>query len=186
MLFGLWAMSSPFYALFGMERLGLAPRTAGTFLIAQTVGAVLSNLLWGRMSVSRGDVVLLRRVAILAVAAPAAAVASGLAAHLLRTGMLPPSLDAMPFVLLGATFVLVGAVTSGIGVGYPNLLLNVAPDGRRTAYIGFMNTFIAPIVVLPTVGGLLVDAAGFPVVFGASALFALAARASVLRLCERR
>lgn len=184
MLFGLWAMSSPFYALYAMQKLGFEPRTAGTFLIAQTLGAVLSNIVWGRWSAGRGDVAVLARASLLALAAPLSAIAAGAVSASSAGG--PPALGFVTLGLLAITFFLVGAVTSGVGVGYPNLLLGLAPERRRTAYIGFMNSFIAPILILPTLGGLLVDTAGFLVVFSASAAFALAARDSVRRLRKER
>jgi len=183
-LFGLCAMSAPFYALYATQKLGFEPRTAGTFLIAQTLGAVFSNVLWGRWSEKRGDVAVLRYASWLALAAPLVALAAGLVAPAVRAAS--AALAMAPFALLALTFFCVGATTSGVGVGYPNMLLELAPETRRTAYIGFMNSFVAPILIFPTIGGLVVDTAGFIVLFWASAAFAVVARVSVQRLAAKR
>lgn len=66
-----------------------------------------------------------------------------------------------------------GAVQSGIQVGYASLLIELAPIGRRQAFVSLVNTFVGPTLILPMLGGLLVDRVNAPT------LFALCAMASV-------
>ena len=59
-----------------------------------------------------------------------------------------------PAVLaLEAVFFLGGAAQSATVAGYSSLMLLLAPPGRRQAFIGLINTFLGPLMLLPMLGG---------------------------------
>lgn len=75
-----------------------------------------------------------------------------------------------------------GFVESGMIVSYGSLLIELAPAGRRQVFIGLMNTFIGPTMLLPKFGGALVDAINAPVVFALCAPIAWAGMWAASRL----
>jgi hypothetical protein len=53
-------------------------------------------------------------------------------------------------------------------------MLDLAPESERPTYLGFMNTFLAPVMLLAAVGGLVVEITSY------ETLFAIALAASIL------
>jgi hypothetical protein len=75
-----------------------------------------------------------------------------------------------------------GAVQSGMIVGFASLLIELAPHGRRPSFVSLMNSFLGTTMLLPAVGGALVDWFNAPVVFAlcaAAALFGYRAAAGL-------
>ena len=72
-------------------------------------------------------------------------------------------------------FFLLGFGIQGIWVGFPNALLDISPENKRPTYVGFMNTMIAPVLFLPTVGGLIIDYVSFNSLFVLSLLASISA-----------
>ena len=156
-----WFASAPFIVLFAVHQLGGSARTAGTFLLVRMAGFVLSNLLWHRLSVRHGDRVLLRIGATACSALPLAAATIAIASPW-GLGWLPAGAAVLA---LEAVIGLGGAAQSAIGVGYSSLMLLLAPPGRRQAFVGLINTFLGPAMLLPMLGGALVDWLNAPVLF---------------------
>lgn len=148
---GLNSMSLPFYILFIKQYHGLELSTAGLFVSVQTFGAIISNLLWGTLSRGRGNHQVLRFTAAVSMLPPLLILVSHrVPAHL--------SYDLLIFFLLGVT-------TQGTWLGFPNALLDIAPEEKRPTYVGFMNTMIAPVLFLPAIGGILIDYLSFTMLF---------------------
>jgi hypothetical protein len=156
-----WFAAAPFMVLFAVHELGGGPRAAGTFLLARMTGFVLSNLLWHRVSSRHGDRVLMRIGAAACSALPLAAAAVAIASPW-GLGWLPAG---AAVVALEAVVCLGGAGQSAMTVGYSSLMLLLAPPGRRQAFVGLINTFLGPIMLLPMLGGALVDWINAPVLF---------------------
>jgi MFS family permease len=76
--------------------------------------------------------------------------------------LLLPALGPEAFALV---FVLVGFVMSGRKVGFEPYLLDLAPEDRRSVYVGINGTLNFSRVLLPALSGLLIDALGFPLTF---------------------
>ncbi len=163
----------PFLVLYALGPLALAPAVVGGFVTARIAGFVASNLWWQRIATHRGHRSLMRAVAL------AAAVAPGLA---LVTPIAPP--EARPALLLAA-FAGVGAAVSGTNIGYQSLLLAIAPAARRPSYVGLMNSFLGPFMLLPALAGVLADWTGPLVVFAAALVAAGAAFLLSARLPQR-
>ena len=164
-----WFAASPFIVLFAMRGLGAGPRTAGVFLVWRVAGFVLSNLLWQAISRRFGNRVVLRDAALtigaLSFAAAAIAVASPW-----RMGWI--GADTAVLALEWITFV-GGAAQSGMLIGYGSLLLELAPSGRRQRFVGLANTFVGPTMLLPMLGGAMVDRLNAPVLFALCTVLAL-------------
>ncbi len=177
-----WFASAPFIVLFAVRELGVSPRIAGTLLLVRMAGFVLSNVLWHRISLRHGDRVLMRI---------AAATCSGITLLAALIAILSPWragwLSAGAAVLAyEAVFFLGGAAQSGMAVGYSSLMLLLAPPGRRQAFVGLINTFLGPFMLLPMLGGALVDLLGAPPVFALCSLVGLAGVRAAWRLRDTR
>jgi hypothetical protein len=178
----LWFAAAPFITLFAVRELGGSARTAGTFLLVRMAGFVVANLLWHRVSRHPGDHVLMRI---------GAAGCAGLTLAAALIAVLSPWrlgwLAAGPAVLaLEVVFFLGGATQSAITAGYSSLMLLLAPPGRRPAFIGLINTFLGPIMLLPMLGGVLVDLVGAPILFALCAAAALVGVRAAWRLPPSR
>jgi MFS family permease len=134
-------LSSPFYVIFAMNRLGAPEWIAGVYLTAQMIGFLTSNLLWGWLSnhVSNRKVIVL--AGCISVIPP-----------LLSLGC---SFFPVPPLLFGVVFLMLGMAESGISMGYLNYLLEISPERGRVLSIGLWNTFIAPTLFFSALGGLL-------------------------------
>ena len=164
------AMATPFFVLYAVRSLGLSASVVAGFLSAKIVGYVLSNILWQKVATRYGNRVLMCAVAILALLAPASA---------LLSGVLPEPLRGPA---IGLAFALFGAVVSGNNIGYQSLLLAIAPVARRPSYVGLMNSFVGPAMLLPALGGILVDATSPLAIFGVAVLCGAGAMGLARRL----
>ena len=90
-------------------------------------------------------------------------------------------------VAFGLVFFGLGATGGGSFIGFTNYLFAIAPEERRTLYIGLLNTLFAVTMFLPIVGGLLVKYASFQLLFAVATAFSLAGTYAVFRLppCNR-
>ena len=139
--------------------------------IASTLGSALSNLMWGRISVRRGNRQVIRLTILGQAAIPAYALA-------LSVGF-PGALRAAPEWAVTAAFMpiflLIGGVLSGTYVGFASLLLDIAPEDRRPTYLGITNTTMGVASLFPALGGVLADLLYFQGVFVVSAAMVCAA-----------
>ena len=78
--------------------------------------------------------------------------------------------------VFSAVFALNGFFNAAIQVSAVNVLLDFAPTPQQNpTYVGIERTFLAPFgFALPLLGGLLIDAIGYPFVFATSTAFAVA------------
>jgi len=54
-------------------------------------------------------------------------------------------------------------------LGFINYLLEIAPEGKRPAYVGLGNTIMGVLTVVPMMGGWLLEATSYPTLFGVTA-----------------
>ncbi|HEY84754.1 MAG TPA: MFS transporter [Chloroflexi bacterium] len=153
-LFGFAVGLAPFYVLHARQTLQLDPGTIGLFLSAQMAGAALSNILWAWLADRYGN----KSVIIGAVSS------AGLASVLALT---LPALHPMAYALV---FVLVGAMLSGMRIGYSNIILEMAAPEMRATCVALQNTLLAPVALFPLVAGVLIQNLSYPVVFGGEAI----------------
>jgi len=142
-------MLMPFYMIYAKEALGVADRYIGIYLLFQIGGTIASNLIWGLISQRFGSRSVVRACLLLGALIP-----------LLALGISPLGANIFSIV-----FLLLGFVRSGRQVGFEPYLLDILPEDERPVYLGIRGTLNVFIVVLPFLGGVLINAAGYPPVF---------------------
>ena len=158
---GAAAMALPFYIL-QTSRPGESAAVAATLLGAQTVGALLSNTLWGWWGDRRGKLSLLGAVTWLGLLPPLLTLASiATAAQGFEVAVVPTSV---------IVFALLGAAGNGGTIAQLGYLMEISPEGRRPAYSGYFNALVAPATLLPLVGATIAQAVSLAAVFAVSAL----------------
>jgi len=134
-------MVEPFYAAFAVRQLKQTGEI-GLYLTIFTLSSVLANLVWVQISRAFGSKALLLIGAALGSLTPLMAL------------LLPPGSYWMVFVLQGSYLAAIGVSTS-------TYLINLAPDDRRSSYIGLSNTIVGLLSFSPVLGGFLADRIGY-------------------------
>jgi len=142
-------MILPFYMIFARESFQIGQEYVGRYLLFQIGGMILSNLFWGVLSSRKGSQSVVRTCILIGGLIPMIAI--------LFQGWGPD-----PFVVI---FVLIGFVMSGRRVGFEPYLLDLAPEEKRTLYLGINGTLNFSKVLLPLLGGAIIDLFGFHVTF---------------------
>ena len=158
-------LAAPFYIVYAKTVLGVPAQMVGVYLAARTAASILSNLIWGRISNRRGNRLLIQTSTVVDVSMPVSVLVFGLAS---RT--FPQAVSWLSY-LFTAVFVAGGAFNAGSTIGNMSYLLDIAPSGERALYLGFTNTLFGIGVFTSSLGGVIVDWAGFDVLMALSACF---------------
>jgi MFS family permease len=150
-LAGFWMMGVPFYVIFARRVLQFQEEQLGTFITYEAIGYIVSNLFWATLSNRVGNRVVLRWVSVLMLIAPALV--------LLYTQF---QLDLHLYYLV---FFSIGATDSGLGIGGMNYIMEISPEHDRPTYIGLLNTFLAITLLSAGLGGIIIDAFSFTVLY---------------------
>lgn len=177
-----WFAASPFLVLFVVRDLGGGARSVGTFLLARTAGFIVSNLAWRPIAARHGTRALMQIGSSGTVALALIAAAVGIASPW-KLGWIGTT---AAIVLLEIVAFGGGIVQSALNVGYGSLMIELAPAGSRQSFVSLLNTFLGPTMLLPALGGAVVDAASAPVLFAACGVVALIGARSAWRLPRRR
>jgi MFS family permease len=153
-LIGMMGLSTSFYVVHASEVLRLPQSIIGSFVSAQTLTGVVASVLLGLVSERWGP----RYVARVGGAAAAAGPLFALVTHFTGTRWM---IQAYPFV-----YVALGVVNSAWMLGFTNYLLEIAPDGMRPTYVGLGNTILGVLTLVPMMGGWLLQATSYTVLFG--------------------
>ena len=145
--FGLMVM--PFYMIFAREQFAISDLYIGRYLLFQIAGTVLSNLLWGAVARRLGAKCVVWICLTLGATIPFVALGLSYA---------NPN-------LFGITFFLVGFVMSGRRVGFEPYLLDIVPSAERAVFLGIRGTMNFLVVLLPFLGGILIQHVGYVPVF---------------------
>jgi MFS family permease len=146
---------APFYVVHARSTLAISAGTIGLFLSFQMAGAALSNLLWGWLADRYGN-----KTVIIGTLA-SAGLASSLA--LVLPGWVSP-------LVYGLVFALVGAMLSGMRIGFNNFVLEMAAPEMRATCVALQNTLLAPLTLFPLIAGFLIEASSFWLVFSGEAM----------------
>ncbi len=175
MLSGAVGVALPFYIIYARRVLSVPEATIGTYISVQMAGSVALVPLWAYLNDRRGPRSLLVAVIALYLAAAGTAFTVSLFPHALAFGRA---------AFVGVFFPL-AAISSGSFMGYTNYLFAVAPDERRTLYIGIQNTLFAVTGFLPLLGGVLIAATSFSLLFGLATALCAGALGATMRLPRR-
>jgi MFS family permease len=140
----------------------------GWYVTIDTLTILLSNLVWGYMGDAGGYRRVIRICALLSMAAPFAA-------------LLSPN-----YYIFATVFVLKGAGTTGLWLAKNNYSLEVAPVTSRPTYVGILNTSLAFVMLLPVVGGLVIDLGSYGILFALTGLLTLVSVVESAKLDEPR
>ena len=124
-------MILPFYMVYAREIFNIDQTYIGRYLLFQITGTVFSNLIWGYLSKKFGSQSVVKICIIIGGSIPI------IALILSRFG---PNVYSLVFLL-------VGFVISGRRIGFDSYLLDIAPEEKRTVYLGVRGTLNIFVVV---------------------------------------
>jgi MFS family permease len=160
LLSGLTGLALPFYVVHATRELGLPPSFVGLAVGTQNVAGIMSSMALGALTERGGSVRVIQISALTATLAPLAAILL----HILSGGH--AALISAGYMLI---FAALSVVDNSYLLGYLNYVMEIAPPGERPAYLGLTNTLSGVLVVLPLVGGALLQITSYPVLFGTAA-----------------
>ncbi len=167
------ALAIPFYAVHAIKYLHLPEGLLGGLLAAQTIGGVISALVLGPISERYGSRIVIRITLCLALIPPALGV---------LLNLIGPGGGALLTVGNVLIFAAIGATDGSFLLGFLQYIMEIAPAVERTAYTGLANTIGGVTVVASLIGGVLLQATSYPVLFIAAALGPAIGLAVVWRL----
>jgi MFS family permease len=162
------ALSLPFYVIYAINILGAPVSWVGVFVTIEMLATLGANLAWGYAGDAKGYRGVIRACTIVAVLTPVAALVS-------------PN-----YYIFGLVFVLKGASTTGLWLAKNNYALEIAPVTRRPTYMGVVNTSLAFVMLLPLLGGVIVDVASYYLLFAVTGVILLASVFESWKLAEPR
>jgi MFS family permease len=160
LLAGLDGLAISFYILFATRELGLPPTAVGLFTTAQIVGKIVASAGLGALAERSGSHRVVQVATAVGLTAPLASLA------LLLSGVQESLTTGAVFAWVFATM---GTTISAGMLGYMNYVMALAPTGQRPAYIGLTNTISGVLIVVPTLGGWLLQATSYTVLFALTA-----------------
>jgi MFS family permease len=177
LLAALGALATPFYVVHATDVLGLSTQSIGLFVSAQVAGGLVASVAMGYLNERSGSRTVSQLTAALGLGAPLLA----LIFHYFR----PPT--AFAAYGYGLVFLSIGANYSGYMQGFMNFVLDIAPPEERPAYVGLYNTLGGTLTfVAPLLGGWVLEATSYPILFVVTATGLVASLVSTLRLREPR
>lgn len=157
-------MALPFYVVQASNS-GFSLEDIALLLGAQTLGALVSNPLWGWWGDKLGKVSLLKVIAIGRVFPPLAILVIGFGGNMQGNQI---------FLTFATLFFVSGALANGLTIAVIGFLMEISPDDQRPAYSGYFNAITAPAFLLPLLAGLVATYWGLQIVFLVSMVAAVA------------
>ena len=142
-------MLLPFYMVYAIDTYNLDKSFLGTFLLIQLAGMVLSNFLWRFIGKRMGSAMVVKLCILIGAILPLFA---------LLISIFGP-------IYYSLVFFIVGVIKSGRRIGFDPYLLDIAPEEDRTIYLGIRGTMSFLTVILPLLGGILIDVTGYMTTF---------------------
>ena len=167
-------LTTPFYVGHASEVLHLPERVLGGFVIAQTIGGILAGATLGPVSERWGPHAVVRVGSAVVLIGPLFA----LLVHLVGGGWLG---QGYPLI-----FGVLGILNAMGMLGFTNYILAIAPEEMRMDYVGLANTITGVVTIAPTLGGWLLEATSYTVLFGLAAALVGAGFAVSLTLAPAR
>ena len=143
-------MILPFYMVFIKNSFSNYMDYLGVFVIAQVVGGITSNFLWAFVSRKFGSKSVVKLCVFMGSMIPVIA-------------LLINPLGPIWYILV---FLLLGFITSGRNIGFEPYLLDIAPNEKRTIYLGIRGSLNLLVVLLPLAGGIFINILGYYMTFG--------------------
>jgi len=154
LMVGMISVATSFYVVHAATQLHLPTAVIGQFIGAQTLASVISSPLLSWISERWGPHYVTRIAALTAMIGP-------LFAWTTEQVHIPAMCYAYPLV-----YAALGFLNNAWLAGFSNYLLEIAPEHARPAYIGLGNTLAGILTVAPILGGWLLEATSYAVLFG--------------------
>jgi MFS family permease len=159
LLAGLSGMAMPFYVVYATDQLRFGVESIGLFISSQVMGSILAGFVLGYLNERSGSKIVIQCSTILGIASPLLALLIPPISHL--TG-------ASTIYVYALIFLAIGALNSSFMPGFMNFVLELAPPEERPTYIALANTLCGSLLVVPFLGGWLLQATSYPVLFAAT------------------
>jgi MFS family permease len=177
LLSGLGALALPFYVVYAIDVLRIDDQNVGLFVSAQVLGGIIASLAMGYLNERSGSKIVAQLTVALGLSVPVLA---------LLIHYWPPQ-GAIATYIYALVFVLIGANYSGYMQGFMNLVLEMSPPDERPVYVGLYNTLGGILlIVVPLLGGWLLQVTSYPVLYGAAVLGLTASLVMSFKLAEPR
>lgn len=134
-----YLMALPFIILDAKEKIDLDGVAIGSLITIQMVGAMLSNILWGRLSGGGRDIL------------------SAKFAIFLQIIALFIAMNASSLLQYSIVFFLIGASMDGTRIASSNLILKIAPVQKRPVYIALQMNIVSLGMFFSIFGGVILN-----------------------------
>lgn len=146
---GVAAMSLPLLILFSRSRLGFSLAGTAWLVTAQTAGSLTGGLVWGVVSHRLGN----RRIILI----------NQCNIFLIMTLALVAALTGAFWLAFPLS--LFSGITFSSWMGYPNYIIDITDEGRRSQYLVMSSLVSLPTTFMPWIAGLLAEKFGFVPLF---------------------
>jgi MFS family permease len=167
----LGSLASSFYVVHATSAMQLPPAAIGLFAGAFTIGTTLAGLGLGPVADRHGSHRVVQVATWSQVFVPVLAL-------LLHFGVFGESKQLTYLVL----YVLLGLFDGSLVMGFLNYVLEIAPAGQRPNYMGLTNTLSGLLILMPLLGGWILEVGSYPLLFGLAAAGTLLSALMALRL----
>jgi MFS family permease len=182
-LAGLGGLASPFYIVYATSELGMPAQTIGLFISAQTAGSITAGFLLGYLNERWGSRMVIQLSRLLALIQPLLALAFVGLPIILGKDAAGSYITPLAYAPI---FLLLGIVNGAMMPGFVSYIVDLAPEGSRPLYAGLANTLSGAVMIVPLLGGWLLDATSYPVLFIATAVGSALSLLFALRLSPVR
>ncbi len=162
-----YLIAMPFVVLDAKETVHIGGKEVGILITVQMVGAMISNVLWGKL----GSLGHFRLIAILSIALKLLAVMMALTADTLIT--------------YGLIFFLFGAAGDGSRIASSNLILILAPEAKRPLYVAVQMNIVSLGMFFSILGGFLLHFGGYTLLYAMTAVLLVIALLLAFKLNDR-
>lgn len=138
-----YLLSLPFIVLEAKTTIDLDATTLGFFISSQMAGAMISNVVWGKLSFKGNN----RTTVSVAI--------------LLSIFALMGAFIAKTALMYAALFFLIGASMDGVRLGFGNLIAIIAPEEKRPVYIAIQSNLSSIGIFFSIPGGMLLPLIGY-------------------------
>ncbi len=160
-------MALPFYILYAREVLNMEAGIIGLFISFNMIGKTIASLIWGYISDKISNKLVIQLVLASMLIAPLSALVLTL---LVNYDLISGGANIVKYIYLGIFFIL-GVVIGGEWMGFINFTLEIADPLERPSYIAVNNSMGIPIMILPAIGGLIVQYISYSAVFALVTIF---------------
>lgn len=169
----------PFYIIYARDVFRIPEEAAGIFIFSQALGGIISTFFWGYLSDKYGNKIVMQLSGALGLLVPLLTLISGILISLFSN-------ISISIIYYSFIFLILGMNISGNFIGQINLLLEISPEESRATYIGITNTLSALVMLLPLMGGIIIEKASYLTNFSLAFFLILAGLVFTFYLKEPR